>query len=433
MKNPLPSDSSYFNISKLNTITKQLIRREGFWRSYGIAALFILIFLSTVYYRFTHTPFPHLWDYHIAYYPAGRIILENPNNLYNYPTIEGFVNLPIIAYLFTPFSTLSEAVAVRLFTLLGVFSVFVAGYFLLKLTNVSGWRRTGIIVLLATNAPLYNSLQMGNTTHFVLLLLLGVFFCLRAKRSLWGGVLLASAALIKIPLLFLIVYLAMRGRWRMVAAFGLTLLTVVSCSLLLFGLDLNLTWFNHCILAFSNKAIGTYYAHSVDSFLIRLLTNSPLNSWIPIEVGWEFKVMRYAMLSLLIGGTVWVCWRSKPPKTSKEENLEFSSFLCLSLLVSPISWTHYYLFLLLPFSLYVGEQLAIPKKCSWSSLMLLSIVLIALPPVKSVWLNHPVFTVFARGFLVPHYFWGGVLLLGILLMARWQASERYKFSCSHEL
>jgi hypothetical protein len=425
MKNRCILGFGSFVISQVNAVAHFFLKSRVFRPDYGISILFVLLFLLTVYYKVNCAK---IWDFNVAYYPTGRIILENPEHLYI--SLKGFVNLPILAYLFTPFSLLSEYRAATLFTILGVLSVFAAGGFLIKLTNASGWRRTGIIALLATSFPVYDCFLLGNTTHFVLLLLLGVFFCLRAKRTIWGGVLLASAALIKIPLLFLIVYLAMRGRWRMMAAFALTLLTVVGCSLLLLGLDLNLTWFNHCILTFSNKAIAAHNVQSVDGFLIRLLTNSPLNSWIPIEVGWEFKVMRYAMLSLLIGGTLWVCWHSRVPKTSQEENLEFSSFLCLSLLISPISWTHYYLFLLLPFSLYVGGHLAIPHKWRWSSLMLLSIVLIALPPVKSIWFNNPVFTVLARGFLVPHYFWGGVLLLGILLSARWRASEQKKYFSS---
>lgn len=411
----------------------KFVNQLKFCRDYGITGLFISLFLSIVYYRFNHSFIPGtLADFHLAYYPAGRIILENPNNLYGYlvgtpfENNLSFVNLPILAYLFTPFSLLNEHFSVALFTILGVLSVFLSGYFLIKLANVSGWKRTVLVVLLAINAPLHISLQLGNTTHFVLLLLLGSFVCFRANRDIESGVLLAVAALIKIPLLFLTVYFALKGRWQVVAAFCLLLFTVVGFSLLLFGLDLNLTWFNQCILAFSNKAIGGYNAQSLDSFLIRLLENSPVDSWIPIEIGWEFRLMRYALLSLLIAGTIWVCWYSKSPQTSAAENLEFSSFLCLALLVSPISWTHYYLFLLLPFSLYLGKQLAIPNKWNCSGLMLLSIFLVTLPPVKSVWFNNPGFTLLARAFLVPHFFWGGLLLLGLLLAARWHTSKGQK-------
>jgi len=100
-----------------------------FWRDYGIPILFILLFLSKIYDRFKDAN--HLRDFNLAYYPAGHIILDNPAKLYANVSVDGFVNLPISAYLFTPFSLLSEHDAGVLFTLLGVLSVFITGYSLL--------------------------------------------------------------------------------------------------------------------------------------------------------------------------------------------------------------------------------------------------------------------------------------------------------------
>lgn len=425
MKSNLGFWLQMLGINKLITIVKKFFIKSYFWRDYGIPIFCCLLFLSIIYYKY-NVDTPPLGDFVKAYYPAGRLVLEKPDDLYRIAKINvfGFVNIPIIAYLFTPFSLLNLDSAKIVFTVLGILSIFLAGFFLLKLTHVDGWRRTGLFLLLALNGPFYNSIQLGNTTHFVFLLLIGLFFCYQTKRDILSGVLLASAAIVKIPLMFICIYFMLRKRWRAVASFFTILLAFVGFSLLIFGFNLNLTWFNECILAFSGKAIAGYNVQSVDSFLIRLLTNSSLKSWQLIEVGWDFKLIRYLMLSLLIGGTIWILWRLKRPTTLEAENLEFSIFLCLALITSPISWTHYYLFLVLPFALYVGDMLSIPKNWSWQGLILLSIFLVSAPPIKDIWFDNIVFTFLARAVLVPHHFLGGILFLGILLTARWQAAKQ---------
>ncbi len=263
----------------------------------------------------------------------------------------------------------------------------------------------------------------------MLLLLLLAFYFIQTKREIWLGILLAIGALIKIPLFLLGVYFALRGRWQVVVGFSAALLAIVGASLLLFGLDLHLVWYQQCIQPFVGKPISTYNVQSVDGFLARLLINTDIGKeqWPPTEVGWGFKVIRYALLSLLIGTTIWICWRSKPPKTLEVENLEFSIVLCLAVIISPISWTHYYLFLLLPFALYLGNRLAVPQERLWSSLVVVSILLTSLP-VRFAIPANPVLGFLYSRLLISHYFLGGVLVLGVLLAARWQISNLSRLS-----
>ncbi|MGA7937712.1 MAG: hypothetical protein WCA35_29455, partial [Kovacikia sp.] len=189
---------------------------------------------------------------------------------------------------------------------------------------------------------------------------------------------------------------------------------VVSLSILVCGYSLNLTWFQKCILSFSGATVAGFVNQSVDSFLIRLLTNAPITSFDFVEGSWLFKLLRYAIFFVLIGGTILTMLRSRQVQSTTIESLEFSSFLCLTLLISPISWVHYYLFLLLPIALYIGGQLNIPNRWPWHAAMVLSIVLLIGPNIINT-PHHHVMATFTRHILVSHYFWGGILLLGILL------------------
>ena len=391
------------------------------WSSLIRPAILIALVGLIGYRRVQSTP-PELIDFYNAYYPAGRLILEAPERLYSFAKliVLGFVNLPIIAYLFTPFSLLDEFPAGFLFTLVGVVSVVTFVWWLIRLANLKGWRKFALITLVVVSTPTYYSIWLGNTTHTVFLFVLASFLCARLKRDFLSGAFLAIAGLLKIPLLFPILYFILRRRWQALKGFVATLIGIVGLSILVCGFSLNWVWFEKNILSFSDGAVIAYNNQSVDSFLLRFLTNAPIDSWELVQGNWQFKLLRYGLFLLLIGGTMAVILCSKKIESSQAENLEFSSILCLGLLISPISWTHYYILLLLPIALYLGGQLSIPRQGYWLLLMGISILLISTPHIRRVPFENPVLAAFTRYFLVSHFFLGGTLLLGILLLTRYR-------------
>ena len=429
-KNPIQKPIDY--VVKSIDLYQNPSKASKFWQGQFISLSLILFVGLVSFWRIKYKIVAgenlyFLRDFYFAYYPAGHIVFQDPTQLYDFTKVEsglnvgetqstiyGFVNLPIIAYLFTPFTWIGQFPSDFVFTLLGVASVILSGWLLIKLANLQGWKRIIFIVLLTINAPVFNSIWLGNSTHIVLPILIGSFLCLRLKKDFWSGALLAIAGLIKIPLMFPLLYFILRKRWQAVAGFFTTLLAIVGSSILICGWNLNLTWFQKCILTFSGKAVAGDTVQSVDSFLIRLLTDSPIDSYEYIEGNALFKLIRYGILLILIGGTIFMILRSRRIVANELENLEFSSFICLTLLISPISWTHYYLLLLLPIALYMGGQLSIPNKLPWNLVMIASIILVITPNIRNSPLNHPVILAFTRHFLVSHYFWGAILLLGIL-------------------
>lgn len=386
------------------------------WITYGLPAVLMAIFSFAVSYS------NFCGDFNKSYYPAGRLILENPANLYEWSRGLGFVNIPIFALLFIPISFLNKLAAQIIFTLLGLVAIWGSGHLLVKLTKATGWQKLAIWGLILINGPLYYSLKQGNSTHFVLLLLIAAVFCMRDKREIWVGVLLAIAALIKIPLFLLAGYFTLRGRWRVLMGFAGALFAIVGASVLLFGLDLHIVWYQKCILAFTGKSIAAFNVQSVDGFLARLFTNAELKNWELLQMGGNFKVMRYLLFSLLFGSTLFVLWRSKSPINYQTENLEFCIFLCLGVVVSPISWTHYYLYLLLPLSLYLTNQLPTLSGQIWTKLILISTILVSLPVIL-IKVDNPLMKLLYSKILISHYFFGGILLMSVLLIARWQAAK----------
>jgi hypothetical protein len=161
-----------------------------------------------------------------------------------------------------------------------------------------------------------------------------------------------------------------------------------------------------------------YNVQSLSAVLARLLTEGPpSNDWHPVEVNGWFRVLHLCLLAVLAGGPMVACLRRPARDPDGAERLEFGMVLCLALVVSPVSWTHYYLLLLAPAALWLGGRLPLPARPHWAVCVGLALVLLS-PPVLDLSHSEGV----ARLFL-SHYWAGGVLLLGTLTAARWRIGE----------
>ena len=90
--------------------------------------------------------------------------------------------------------------------------------------------------------------------------------------------------------------------------------------------------------------------------------------------------------------------------------------------ISPVSWSHYYLLLLLPFGLYLGGQLPLPddaltRRLMWSGFLLASLPVVFVP-LKPDWLG----AVAART-VISAWLIGGLLVLAALMRGAWHATE----------
>jgi hypothetical protein len=372
-----------------------------------------------------------LVDFTKAYYPAGQAVWQDPATLYARADDDlTFVNLPLVALLFAPFGLLDAATATDLMMSLGILATAVALYGCLVLSRVQGWRRWVVVGLFAMNGPLFYNLRIGNTTQYTLLLLVGVLLALRRpgrSRELLAGALLAIAGVIKVPLLLLVGCYVLRGRWRVVLGFGATLGLVGLISLGVFGPELHVTWYRECIQPFAGKPLSAFNVQSIDGWLARVWLGGELRNWQPIAVDWGYKLVRYGLVASVVGSALWVGWRTSASATAKPNAVSYSEFaiaLCLALIISPISWTHYYLLLLLPLSLWLGHQLAIPDGRGWTLAGLGATVMISLPTVNPQ-VNSPALQWLVANVWISHYLYGVLLLLGVLEVGLLQTRLRH--------
>ncbi|HYC66001.1 MAG TPA: glycosyltransferase 87 family protein, partial [Reyranellaceae bacterium] len=157
-------------------------------------------------------------DFWKAYFPvAEHLWLDGLRE--GWPSLEvgagGFVNLPIVGWLFVPFAPFGEPGAAWVYLAVGAAGTVAAWHLLAR--HVAAGQGLVLAVLFLLNGPLINSLREGNSTHLVLLALAGGLLLWRSGRDFWAGVLFAVCGIIKLPLLLLGLYFLARKRWTVVA------------------------------------------------------------------------------------------------------------------------------------------------------------------------------------------------------------------------
>jgi len=406
--------------SCLGLLAHERIRQPAASAFYALVLLGLLIFMWSV------SDPPELFsDFSQAYYPAGHAIVHDVATLYDRipgcdtSAICGFVNIPIVAFLFAPLSALTLRHAQLAFALLSVTCVGISFYGLLTLSAATGWRRWAIATLFIANGPLLYSVREGNLTHVVLLLIVLTFLCVERNADAWAGVVVACAILIKLPLGLLGLYFVLKGQWRTVAALALTLLGFIGTSLLWAGWESHVTWYREAVLPFASKSLAAFNVQSVDGFLLRLRDGSPLYDWTPVPIDGHLRLLRTMLVGSLLVMSGIVVRRTAARESTEVRYLDLSVVLCLTLVISPISWTHYYLYLLVPFSLYAGGKLPIRQSGTWSLSMATCMVLVS-PPV--VFLDLFAESMLGKVF-ISHYVFGAWWLWGFLCMNKWRETH----------
>jgi Glycosyltransferase family 87 len=370
--------------------------RAAAWVGFGLAGAIVHAVLWQI-----SEPRDIFSDFYKAYYPTAVLLWQQgPQPTWIIPgTPEvGFVNIPIVAWLFVPLALLDEENAAWVFLGFGVAAT--AGAWALLVGLDRSGKKTGpaLLFFFLANGPLVYSLREGNTTHFMLLFLVVALLLWSARWEFAAGLVLGVCAVIKLPLLLYGVYFLLRRRWRIVAGGATTIGVTAILSLAVFGVDINVGWYENCVVPFLGRVIPAFNVQSIDGFLMRLQTGAEdLLYWEPIEPTVIHKSVRIFLFAAVLGGAFLLLRRSGDGKhraedlgaLSARQILEFVLVLALALVMSPLSWTHYYLLLLLPWGLYLGGRMSLPGDAGtrwlmWSGLLLSSLPVIFFP-LQSGW------------------------------------------------
>ncbi len=359
-----------------------------------------------------------LYDYFKGYYHGGRKIVRNLDVLYD-EACYGFTNFPLFAYLFVPLANLPKELSGRVFYLIGYFFLLPLAYWLVVASKVKGWKIFLVLALLALNGPLDYSVWLGNTTQIVMLFVLLAFFSLDRGWDWLSGILLGAGGLIKLPLVLPSGYFFIRGKWKVVGGGLLVAGAALLLSLTLIPFQINSTWLERCVLMMADNPTAAYNNQSLSGFLARI--------FMPGNYGWDPLTPTPAYIAAAnIGGAllalpalyILIAGR-KDERMTFHRAVEFSIILVFSLLVSPIAWTHYFVLLLIPAAMILGNPERLPYRNGMWILLALSLILLSIPKDLSLAL----FEWSESALMLSPQFIGGLLFYGLLLWT-WEVSRK---------
>ncbi len=391
----------------------------------AVPALFLLEFIS---FKATWPPAAG-WDYLNAYYLAGRAVLEKPAGLHSLlekGTI-GFVNIPIVAYAFAPFALIPARTSAIVFALFGFLSVVSAWYFLARLANLELRERWLLAFLFLVNGPLISGIKYGNLSYFILAAMAGGLWLLRSDRPGLAGVLLGVATVIKPPLALFGFFFLFRREWRGLAGYTATGLATILLSLLVFGWSDNFYWFETSIVQYSHTWLDAFNVQSITAFIQRLTDGAGLREWqiaTSPTTNEKLAAQFISVLLLLVGGAA--CLKPRFPKVeasvrlkAERQDLQFLLVICLCLVSSPLAWTHYYLWLLMPIAFFLSwGARGLPRWAFWTGWV--AIIMVS-PIAGNAWsLSNEMLMALYRVTVVSHYLIGGLL---IFVLAGWRLAS----------
>ena len=331
-------------------------------------------------------PFTIAIDFVKAYYVAGRAVMQGDIGTLERSMMNvDFVNVPVVAWLFAPFSLADPASGYVNFTLVGLVAVVLSIVLLSRLAGRSSW--IWVVGLFAVNGPLIYSIMLGNATEIVFSVMVIALVLLHRGWRFAAGALLGFCAVMKLPLGMFAVMFILRREWSALAGGLLVAALTAALSLGLYGMSTHLVWYGYAVAPFLADPIAAINVQSFAAFLLRL-ESSPalLLGWDPHPLSFAMTiVLRLAQLALLAGFVWFAMAYGRYPRGENQErdaallDLSFSAALVLAIIASTLSWTHYYMFLLLPWSLYLGGRLAVPRDRLTRWLMGASIVAGSLP------------------------------------------------------
>ena len=134
-------------------------------------------------------------------------------------------------------------------------------------------------------------------------------------------------------------------------------------------------------------------------------------------MGAGFRAASLVLAAAIVLGVALVCWRAGRPRSARAWYAELSLVLTLAVVVAPISWSHYYLLLLLPMAAVIGGLRLPSPRPAIAVAIAAAALLISLPVVILPIPGRIPSALYDRVF-ISHYFYGGLVLLAALAVVR---------------
>lgn len=280
------------------------------------------------------------------YLPLSKSLPLYFDRVYDMP-IEYNAHPPVSVLAALPYAAFNYRVAFVLWNLTSVAALAVSMWLIMRRAGL-GFGRVWIfpaVTLLLTSGALTHHLFQGQWNLILLLLMTGCWAADRAGRDVLGGSLLGAAMALKLFPGFLLLYFVVRRQWRSVAAALGVFVLLNAAALTLFGADSFRTYFFE-IVPQVGQFRDTWPNASLMGFWSKLFDGSRSGHVVPLWNNVLLMQAAYLISSgLLVLAAGWRVWQAK---SRGQRDVAFGLCIIAMLLVSPVTWNHYFVMLILP-------------------------------------------------------------------------------------
>ena len=326
----------------------------------------------------------HRTDFTI-YTAVGRAIVDH-TDIYEAenPRAWHYNNAPIFGLVFVPLAMIPVFWAALIWYVVSVVVVAFAFHFSVKMLQPyikddqhGLWLYVVPPLLLIW--PLMSALARGQMTPLLFALAMaGVYYQSRGRDWL-GGAFLAGAVLMKIFPVFLLAYYVWRKRWKFIVATGVFVIVGACVAPVPFlGWERNLTFHREWVSILQRpvfeqgKSQDPRFGELISPDLVR---NQSLQAVLKRMTSLSAPTKVVAVIGLAMAAVmIFAAARAR----DEDRWLLLSSMIAWALLMSPVSWSHYFMLLMLPVATMTLSALSDPdvrvRKLSWITLIVFGVM-----------------------------------------------------------
>ncbi len=333
-----------------------------------------LTFLASLFWylkmSFSDTLIMYKFDLQV-YTVAAQNVLSGDSiyqtGLFYYDRLFYFIYPPFAALFFVPLANLSLEDSKYISILTNIAALVSIAWICWGLLEHS-WGRKRLVLTLFTSAlllwtePVQGTLYYGQINLLLMLLVLAGFSMRR--NSIWQGILIGVATSIKLTPVIFIAYLFLTQRVRAgIIAIGTCILAIIIGFLLL--PDDSLRYWSELRYGAGLVDVGIK-SSSLNGVLLRLINHTGT-----ANVIWYIAASAVGILGMYLA-----------VHNSKRGNELLGLLLCAitGLLISPFSWTHHWIWMILFIPLLLHISLQKRNSLGWVSILVLCVVLLSFRP-----------------------------------------------------
>ncbi len=280
------------------------------------------------------------------YLPLSESLPLYFDGVYDLP-IEYNAHPPVSVLAALPFAAFGYRVAFVLWNLASITALAVSMWLIMRRAGLAFGRVWifPVVTLLLTSGALTHHLFQGQWNLILLLLMTGCWAADRGGREVLGGSLLGAAMALKLFPGFLLLYFVARRQWRSVASAGAVFVLLNAAALAVFGVESIRTYFFEVVPQLGQFR-DTWTNASLMGFLSRLFDGSRSGHVYPLLKSELLMQAAYVIASgLLVLAAGWRVWQAK---SRPQRDVAFGLCIIAMLLISPVTWNHYFVMLILP-------------------------------------------------------------------------------------